>query len=267
MPPNESEATLEQPVTPPLRVASRAELARGLADRGLDPDRLLDGYREWRLAHGYLEADPVSGIHAGESPAAQYRAMDPELRKTLADAGDLGALQAQAEASLPRDPFTALDAYGKASRLGSAGAMEQIAAIYASGNESLRKATPDDDLRQQAAAWALAAIRQYGPAVATDRLLGIAAYLEEADPAVVAAACARSLAIMVDINVATSTSGRPSGNGQPPVFLTEPDLYDRLPCRDTPAPVTPPRGLADCKATPAVGAGDRPMELWVCDGG
>jgi TPR repeat protein len=244
----------------------------------LDGEELLAGYRDWRVARGFLGPDTLAGVTADDAPAAQYAGMDRSSLQALADSGDMGAMQAYAAGSLPADPFTALEYYGRASELGSAAAMLEIADILAglAGLEegsltdpvaarrlqALRRAEPDRDGRLDAAAWNLAAIRQYGPAVAGSSSLGfLAGFARDADPAQVAYACARSLAILADNSAATA--GR-YGGGLPPVFVTEQDLYERLPCRETPAPVMPPGALDGCHSTAALGAGNRPVDLWIC---
>jgi hypothetical protein len=75
--------------------------------------------------------------------------------------------------------------------------------------------------------------------------------------------CGRSLAILADLSAANA--GR-NASTLPPVFLTEKDLYERLPCGNTPAPVMPPRALANCAASPATGDAGKPIELWICEG-
>ena len=75
------------------------------------------------------------------------------------------------------------------------------------------------------------------------------------------AVCGQSLAILASLSAATA--GKDSA-ALPPVFVTEKNLYDRLPCRDTPAPVTPPRALEACTSSPAIGSNDQPVELWIC---
>ena len=65
----------------------------------------------------------LAGVSAEDAPSQVYAAMDRATQKTLADSGDLGAIQAYAAGSLPADPFTAIEYYSRASELGSAAAM------------------------------------------------------------------------------------------------------------------------------------------------
>ena len=238
------------------RIATRDEFIQALDARGLDGEKLLAAYQDWRVARGYLGADPLTGITPDDAPAQVYAAMDRATQKSLADSGDLGAIQAYAAGSLPAEPATALEYFGRASRLGSAAAMASIAAMLAQ-TDGLAA-----DARADAAAWILTAIRLHGPLVATPDNLALLGDLESsADTAAVATACGRSLAILADLS---ATSAGANGRQLPPAFIAEKDLYTRLPCRDTPAPVMPPRDLERCTPSPAVGSGSRPVELWIC---
>ncbi|MEO8444711.1 MAG: hypothetical protein ABI567_06880 [Gammaproteobacteria bacterium] len=264
------------------RVGTRDELLAALKARGLDGEQLLAGYRDWRFARGFLGAEPLAGVPAGNAPSQVYATMDRTTLKNLADSGDVGALQAYAVGSLPDDPFTAIEYLGRASERGSAAAMVEIAGILAKLGDpepgaaprdaafenrllALRGGDPNRDLREDAAAWTLAAIRQYGPILATPASLRL---VEQpggtGDPARALVVCGRSLAILADLSAATA--GQDSGS-LPPVFVAERDLYGRLPCRDTPVPVMPPRVLAGCTSSPALGSDNRPVELWICPGG
>jgi len=263
----------------PPRITTRDELARLLKSRGLDPDKLIARYQDWRAQRGFLGADPLAGIRAEDSLSSAYTAMARATQKSLADSGDLGAMQAYAAGSLPDDPFTAIEYYRRASELGSAAAMASLASVLAEigsrpmaepGRDevytkkllTLRGGDPARDLRRDAAAWTLASIRQYGPMLATPASLEMVEQLtSSSDPALVTGICAQSLAILGVLSAATA--GKDT-SALPPVFIAEDGLYDRLPCQDTPAPVMPPRGLEACTASPATGSNNQPVELWIC---
>lgn len=263
----------------PPRISTADEFIRALDARGLDGEKLLAAYRDWRVARGFLGADPLAGITAEGAPSQVYAAMDRATQKSLADSGDLGALQAYAAGSLPGDPVTAVEYFGRAAELGSAAAMGEIASILAGiGDQdpggpgtdptfpqrllALRGGEPNRDLRLDAMAWTLAAIRQHGPIVATPAGMALTRSLDlNPDKGVVAVVCGRSLAILADLSAANA--GRVTAT-LPPAFVAERDLYARLPCRDTPAPVTPPGALANCRSNPAVGGNNQPAELWIC---
>lgn len=274
-----STAPANVPARTAPRITTRDEFVAALKSAGRDGEKLVAAYQDWRIARGYLDADPLTGTTAGNAPIQVYSAVDPATLRSLANSGELGAIQAYAAGSLPSDPFTAIDYYGRASRLGSAAAMGRIAGIladlgtleagddgidraFASRLLNLRGGEPHRDLRQDAVAWTLAAIRLHGPITATPAGLALAEELaRNPDEAVVNAICGRSLAILADLSASGAGQG---GASLPPAFLAEQDLYDRLPCRDTPAPVTPPRALERCSPSPAIGSGSRPVELWVC---
>lgn len=266
---------------PPPRITTREELAEVLKARGLDADRLINRYQDWRAERGFLGGDLLAGVRAQDSLSSVYTAMDRTTQKSLADQGDLGAMQAYAAGSLPGDPFTAIEYYRLASELGSAAAMAGLARVLADvgakpmsdfANDTafaeqllaLRGGNPARDLRLDAAAWTLASIRQYGPILATpDNLKVVDRVAQTADPATLSSICGQSLAILGALSAATAGK---DPSALPPVFISETELYDRLPCRDTPAPVTPPRTLAACESSPAVGSDNRPVELWICPG-
>lgn len=261
------------------RVATRAELLQTLNARGLNGEKLLSRYAEWRVARGFLGADPLTGTTPENAPAQVYAAMDRPTLKAMADSGDLGAIQAYAAGSLPGDVFTAVEYYGRASELGSAAAMGAVANVLADigGLEmgdvmndrpfadkllALRGGDPDRDLRRDSVAWTLASIRQYGPILATPASMELVEGLgRSTDKELLTSICGQSLAILASLSAATA--GRDSG-ALPPVFVTERNLYSRLPCQDTPAPVTQPRALAACTSTPAIGPFNQPVELWIC---
>jgi hypothetical protein len=263
----------------PPRISTREEFIRALDASGRNGEKLLAAYREWRIARGYLGADPLTGVTPEGAPSQVYAAMDRATQKSLADSGDLGAVQAYAAGSLPGDPVTAVEYYGRAAEMGSAAAMGELARVLADieaqnpggpGNDptfpqrllALRGGDPNRDLRLDAAAWTLAAIRQYGPVVATPASLALTRDLERnPDPAAMATVCGRSLAILADLSAAGAGRGSPA---LPPVFVAEKEIYERLPCRDTPAPVMPPRALESCNSSPATGSAGQPVVLWVC---
>lgn len=273
------------PAGPLPRVASRDDLAKALKARGLDPDKLIAGYQQWRVARGFLGADPLAGVTPGNAPMQVYATMDYTTLKSLVDSGDVGALQAHAAGSLSGDPFTAIEYYRRASEHGSAAAMAGMAEALASLSTvsmadvqndqsvadrllAIRGGDPNRDLRRDAVAWTLASIRQYGPAVANAANLELVqGWGRSTDQAMLTAICGQSLAILADLTAATAATAGRDAAALPPVFVTQKGLYDRLPCGDTPAPVTPPRALAACTSSPAIGSNNEPVELWICPQG
>lgn len=264
---------------PPVRVGSREELLQALKNRGLNGEQMLAGYLAWRVARGFLGADPLAGVTVENAPAQVYWAMDRSTQKSLADAGDVGAMQAYAAGSLPGDVFTAVDYFQQASSRGSGSAMIQLANVladigalemgdvqndrpFADKLLALRNGDPDRDLRRDGVAWTLAAIRQYGPPLAyganMDLVEGMGRIQEKG---LMSAICGKSLGILA--SVSATVSGQ-AGPVLPPVFIAPSNLYKRLPCQDTPAPVTPPRELEACTASPALDSNNLPVDLWIC---
>ena len=267
---------------PPPRVTTRDELARVLKARGLDAERLIARYQDWRVERGFLGDDLLAGVRREDSLSSVYTAMARTTQKSLADSGDLGAMQAYAAGSLPGDPFTAIDYFRRASELGSAAAMAGLAGVLAgigarptgelAGDQAfaekllnLRGGDPARDLRRDSAAWTLASIRQYGPILATPANLDMVERLANSpDPAMVTAICGQSLAILGVLSAATS--GKTTST-LPPVFIAEKGLYDRLPCR-TPrrpscrhAPLNPVRPAPRSAATTSLSNLDLRGEL------
>lgn len=239
-----------------LQVASGAEFVAAVGARGLDGRQALAAWRAWRVDRGYPDGDPVTGA-AGE-PAVDYAGMDRASLKALADTPDRPAMEAYAARILAEEPTVATGYLARASAQGSAAAMVAMADALATASLG----SPRSDPRLESGAWLLALIRRHGPLVATPDVLERLAQLGlESDPALEASACASSLGVLA--GVAAAAAG-PDAGELPPAFLAEPGFYDRLPCRGTPAPVTPPRALGGCRATPARGPGGRPVELWVC---
>lgn len=264
---------------PPPRITTRDELARVLESRGLDADRLIERYQDWRAERGFFGPDSLAGIGPEEALMSVYTTMDRATQKSLADSGDLGAMQAYAAGSLPNDPLTAIEYYRRASELGSAAAMVGLAGALAGigtarasdfGNDksdadrllALRGGDPVRDLHRDSAAWVLASIRQYGPILATPANLEMIERMGRLpDKSLLTGICGQSLAIL---GILSAANPGKDASALPPVFIAEKGLYDRLPCRDTPAPVTPPRTLEACTASPAVGNENQPIELWIC---
>lgn len=271
-------AAAATPGSPP-RITTRDELAQVLKARGLDADRLISRYQDWRADRGFLGADVLAGVSEQDSLSSVYTVMDRSTQKSLADTSDLGAIQAYAAGTPAGDPFTAIEYYRRASEMGSAAAMAGLAGVlaaigdqpmaeaqkdpaFANRMQALRGNDPTRDLRRDGVAWTLASIRQYGPILATpDDLERIERLRRSTDKETVAVICGQSLAILAALSAATAEIDT---SRLPPVFIAEKDLYTRLPCRDTPAPVAPPRALEACTASPAIGSNNRIVELWIC---
>jgi hypothetical protein len=263
----------------PVPIGSMAELAALLEARGLRPDDAIAAYREWREALGFIGPDDLTGVIAGESRLDYYRNLDTATLRNLASGGDAVAAQLVADLQLDDNVFGAIRGYREAAGLGSAQAMLAVASTLrglaqfpadgvgidpklAAGLLDLRRGDPGRDLRADAMAWALAAARQYGPAAvdqSTFRWLEVQA--EQLPAETVALACGQSLAIMAELNA----QGAPRSS-LPPVLTGEADFYARLPCGDSPVPVTPPPELARCETIAARNRFGQPFAVWTCPG-
>ncbi|MBL8226365.1 MAG: hypothetical protein JNM50_13660 [Chromatiales bacterium] len=259
----------------------RDDLAALLKARGLDPDRAIADLQAWRERRGFLGPDPMNltGLTPGQSRGEYYATLDPATLANLAASGDVGALQTLAGNRLQKDPAGAIEDYSRAAGQGSAAAMlaisstmRALAQFPADGvgvdeqlADQLRRVRGGDqsrDLRGDALAWSLAAVRQYGPGV-IDRstLAWIETSARDLPAETVTRACGQSLAIMADL----TARGAPAGD-LPPVFGTEQGLYDRLPCGSSPVPISPPAGIERCEATEARDLFGQPVSVWTCRG-
>ncbi|MEZ5564144.1 MAG: COX15/CtaA family protein [Gammaproteobacteria bacterium] len=257
-----------------IQLARRSALVSALARNGLDAERAIARYLAWRAAHGFTGPDPLTALR-GEGPVDVYTSMDQATLKLLADGGDRGAMQAYADSIKITNPNMALSYYAGASRLGSVAAAGRIADLL--GMSDSLAASPGwtgRDPRQESLAWTLASIRQYGPmAVTPAGLARVEGLVYSKNQSRQLAVCGQSLAILADQVAAqgSTLAGSPSGvsgaSDLPPFFVTERNLYERLPCRDTVAPVTPPRALEGCTANAAVDTAKEPVDLWICPNG
>jgi hypothetical protein len=274
------------PVTAPAppaeaSVRDRSDLVALLEARGLDPERAIADLQAWRERRGFLGPDPMNltGLAPGESRGEYYATLDPATLANLAASGDVGALQTLAGSKLRKDPAGAIADYSRAAGLGSAAAMLAISSAMrglaqfpadgvgvdeelAAQLRRLRGGDQTRDLRGDALAWSLAAIRQYGPGV-IDRstLAWIETSARDLPADTVTRACGQSLAIMADL----TARGAPPGD-LPPVFSTEPGLYDRVPCGKSPVPISPPPDIDQCESTAARDRFGQPVTVWTCRG-
>lgn len=247
----------------------------------MDPDRAIADLQAWRERRGFLGPDEMNltGVPPGQSRAEYYATLDAATLASLAASGDPGALQTVAGSRLQDDPVGAIEDYRRAAALGSAAAMLAVSsalrayatfptsadAIDGTVAEQMRRLRGDDptrDLRGDALAWSLAAVRQYGPGV-IDRstLAWIETSARDLPADTVTRACGQSLAIMADL----AARGAPTDD-LPPVFGTESRLYERLPCGASPVPITPPASLGQCESTASRDRFGQPVTVWTCRG-
>ncbi|MEO8224621.1 MAG: hypothetical protein ABI661_07425 [Gammaproteobacteria bacterium] len=273
-------STPEQ-TSPPPRIGSRAEMAAFLTARGLNAERILNEYQAWREARGFFDAGPLANPLGTESPAGAYARLDAsELREKL-ESDELPAIQEDAVRTEAVDSQGALAKYMGAAQKGSTAAMfgvsrtlDRIADLQredASSDPELaarlrdwRNMDGSTDIRQEALAWSLAALRIDGPAVLDrKRLAQVEAMAKQLTADQQRLACAESSRFFGGYRANNGGSEYPRGV-PPPVFVAEPDLKERLPCRDTDNPVNPPRSHERCQSFPARDATDRLIEIWIC---
>lgn len=266
-----------------IRIADHAALRAELAARGIAPDAPLQGWRDWLAQRGFYGELPLLGIDAERARERFYDHLEPAALDELAAQADLGALQRLASQRRLSDPPAAVALYRRAVDQGSTAAMLELSALY----DTLARMSDDDwpgerpdpamldeldgegparDLREEALAWLLAALRDGGEALADpDRLdwaRGMAATLE---PTRRNAACSRSVTLFLQATVARRSAGLPPvRRAPPPLFVAAAGLTGDDPCAGTTAPLEPVLDLADCAAEPAMDARGRELRLWVC---
>jgi len=255
-----------------------------LESRGVDSAAAIQRYRYWKADRGFLGSDPLLGLRFDEAPARYYETLDEGTLHTMADSGDTGATQELAGRSLLTDPFEALDWYRRAAASGSTYAMLQIASLlatlaavdlagssgdehYAARMKQLRRDALDGNLELESLAWTLAAIRDGGAAIAQPGVLHRIARIAEAiDAATMTRVCDRSVHVILEVGLSRRAQGMvPMLTQPPPVFLRPADLYDRLPCRDTPFPIEPLITAAECVVTSVDDGTDGSRQLWICE--
>ena len=155
--------------------------------------------------------------------------MDRPTQKALADSGDLGAIQAYAAGSLPEDPFTALKYYGRASELGSAAALGEIASHPGGAWTTCSRRWAGRRVLCRRACWRFVAATRTGNCGRTpspghwrrsgstgpslqlrDSLALVEGLAAQWDSGVLTAVCGQSLAILAKLSAATA--GRDTGH-------------------------------------------------------
>jgi len=260
-----------------------ASFARLLAGHGVDAAVTIRRYSAWLQQRGFLGTEAQLGIRYEQAPARYYESLDDAALKSRATAGSMGALQELATRALPADPIRAIKLYREAIALGSTFAMLRIASLmdmfsemdhagrgmrrdYAPQMKRLRLFSGDGDLKKASLAWVLAAIRDGGAAVARPDVRDwIKRTTRHLLPEAVDSACERSVDIIVQAGFSRRAKGHsPVSIEPPPVFLRPADLYDRLPCQDSAAPIKPLVSAGECAVDPVRNARGEPRQLWIC---
>lgn len=251
-----------------------------LAEKGLDADKAIEQYRNWRFVRGFLGVDVQLGIGYDDAPARYFETLVDDVLAAAASDEEIGALQELAARSIDTDLPGSIDLYRRAATQGSTHAMLQIAWVMdAFGEVAQARASQDrgngdplhflqqysasGDLKLEAIAWVLAAIRDGGASVARPDVLG---WIEASDALLFDRACEQSIDIMIKVGLSRRAAGRdPVSLDPPPVFMRPADLYDRLPCKNSVVPIEPLVEAEECVVSPVVNARGSARQLWICD--
>ena len=249
---------------------------------GVDGEAAVTVARRWLQERGFLGANEPLGIGAADAPVFYYESLDSQTLESMAQNDDMGALQTLAARSLVVDPFAATDLYTRAAAVGSEFAMLQLGSLfesfssiaaanvtvdpeYARNLRRLRASRHDRDLREDALAFALAAIRGGDlPIVQPEILDWVNRMADELEPQQLSDACQRSARIFFEMSAVRRSRGQLRLSPRPPpVFITVPDLGANLPCGRTPSPVDPVLDTSGCRVQ-LVQDRSRELELYIC---
>ncbi len=251
-----------------------------LSEKGLDAANAIEQYRNWRHMRGFLGIDVRLGIGYDDAPARYFETLDDDVLADAVTTEDIGALQELAARNINTDPLVTVDLYRRAAIRGSTNAMLQIAWLmdafgevaqakslqdrgYGGQLQRLQQYSVSGDLKLEAMAWVLAAIRDGGASVARPDVLG---WIEASDSLLLDRACEQSVDIMIKVGLSRRAVGRdPVSLQPPPVFMRPADLYDQLPCKDSGAPIEPLVDAEECVVFPVANSRGEARQLWICD--
>ncbi len=262
----------------PVSVTSYDEFVTTLDQMGRDGRQVLADSARWYQSRGFLGAAPLLGIGTDDAPLIYYESLDDATLSGLMDRGDMAAAQALASRQSLQEPLKAIHTYETAAGLGSTYALLQLASLYDTfstidapelDNWRDQARTPDTgpgSLKLRALAYLLAALRDGGPPLASERLLEWAGRLDAVLPAEQRAqACISSEKLFVEFSSQRRRHGLPPVRSKPPpAFLTVPGLSQRLGCEQTSSPYQSTLDLTDCTARPALTGHDQAALLIVC---
>ena len=262
----------------PVSVASYAEFVAALDQMGLDGKQVLAGSARWYQARGFLGAAPLLGIGIDDAPLVYYESLDDTTLSGLMDTGDMAAAQALASRQALREPLKAIHTYEIAAGLGSTYALLQLASLYDTfstidtpeldnwSDLAEDAGSRPDALKFRSLTYLLAALRDGGPPLASERLLEWVDRLGAALPVQRRAqACTSSEKLFVQFSSQRRRHGLPPVRSEPPpAFLTIPELPQRLGCEQTAGPYRSTLDLTDCRTRPARTERDQPAMLVVC---
>lgn len=274
--------TQDNPGTLP-RIRTQSELLDFLSGRGIDGPNAIADSADWFQKRGFFGLKPLLGVTENDAPDTVFQSMDDDALRKMSEAGNPGASQTLASRALFTDPFSALDWYRRAAAQGSVYAIMQIGALlesltdmsldeFVSGPEyrqqlsALRNGEANASPKISALSHALAGARDGGLAIIDGEMLKwmqrLANGLSELERQ---SACERSSRLFLEIGAQRRREGlQPIATDPPPVFLSIPELQQRLPCRTTGYPIIQLLDVTRCSQTLIMdGQGER-MNLNIC---
>ncbi|MGI9329397.1 MAG: hypothetical protein ACR2QB_01665 [Gammaproteobacteria bacterium] len=263
-------------------IDSPAALRALLIEQGMAPDIALADTRDWFAARGYLASGPLRHLVGDTRAADYYASLDDDTLRSLSEGGEVLATQELAGRQRVTDPFAALGSYQAAANQGSVNALLKMASL----RETLAEIRPEDfasdpgfvrqlsrvagkdgtALRIAAYGNVLTAMRDGGPAVIDDELMGWAQEMESRlTPMQQTQACNRSFNEFIGLSNQRRLKGMaPITVTPPPTFLALPELDARLPCQETISPVATTQILDDCIVREVVDGRGGLRELYLC---
>ena len=261
------------------------DLVEFLDERDYNGRAVVASAATWYQERGFLGPDPFLGVPLEAAPISYYESLDDATLEQMRIARDTGALQTIAARAAFVDPFEALRLYEQAMYFGSVQATLQ----YSSLLDTLRQ-MPQEDFagdpqfsgpgRRLAGVtrgmgaesapfvYAVTAYRDAGPALGRTELLqwllATASQIESED---IKKVCRRA-----DLNYIVVAEGRRAAGGPPlsidppAVFLSIPDIEDKLPCRTTDYPVYSILDTTNCDVESVIGPSGQPRDLHICSG-
>jgi hypothetical protein len=263
-------------------IDSLAALRAVLIEQGMDPDAALANTRDWFQARGYLAGGPLSRLLGDAQTADYYASLDDDTLRSLSQGGEALATQELAGRQRLTDPFVALESLQEAATQGSVNALLKMASLRGTLAEigpddfasdpgfvrQLRRIAGKDGTVLRVAAYAnvLTAMRDGGPAVIDDELMGWAQEMESGLTTLQQTqACNRSFNEFLGLSNQRRMRGMaPITVTPPPAFLALPELDAQLPCQETISPVASTQILDDCTVREVVDAQGQIRELYLC---
>lgn len=271
-----------QAVAGPARLNSDTDLIVLLEERGLDGRRLLTDSADWFQQRAFNGTQVLFGVTADNSREEYFSRLDQQTLTSLSEAGDAGATLSLGLRRSLQDPFAALALYQLSAGQGGSAALLQIAGQretfsdinlddYDSDTDFVRKLrslgrNSPDRLLADAFVYASVAVRDAGEPIVDRKLLGWLNSLESRLSDVQRRrVCEQSFGSYVSLGTQRRTLGLPPVNFEPPpVFLSVPDLQNKLPCNDTNSPIVSTLDLGSCSNEPVIDPAGDESQLIIC---